>query len=115
MKKIPFLLSVLFLSLPVWMQAQEKGFVLKGCLPGMRDGVKVALLNSENLSSETIVETTAKNGCFELRGKVAHPILCTLTTNNLDLLAQYAPPIRILSTPILSGGRTLPSFWIMPR
>ena len=91
MKKIPFLLSVLFLSLPVWMQAQEKGFVLKGCLPGMRDGVKVALLNSEDLSSETIVETTAKNGCFELRGKVAHPILCTLTTNNLDLLAQYAP------------------------
>ena len=90
MKKIPFLLSVLLLSLPAMTQAQEKGFVLKGCLPGMRDGIKVALLSSENLSSETIVETTVKNGCFELRGKVAHPILCTLTTNNLDLLAQNA-------------------------
>lgn len=90
MKKIPFLLSVLLLSLPAMTQAQEKGFVLKGCLPGIRDGVKVALLSSEDLSSETIVETTVKNGCFELRGKVAHPMLCTLTTNNLDLLAQNA-------------------------
>ena len=64
MKKIPFLLSVLFLSLPVWMQAQEKGFVLKGCLPGMRDGVKVALLGNHrrNNGKERMLRTAGKSG-----------------------------------------------------
>lgn len=32
-----------------------------------------------------------KERMLRTAGKVAHPILCTLTTNNLDLLAQYAP------------------------
>lgn len=84
MKQILFCL-MLSASVFATTQAQQKGFVIKGCLPGMKDGVNVALVSDENRDKGVIAETTAKNGCFELRGKVEHPELCTLTTNNLAL------------------------------
>lgn len=68
--------------------AQEKAFVLKGCIPGMKDGIDVAILANEDSSYDVIAETKVKNGCFELRGKVDHPFLCTLTTNNLGLIEK---------------------------
>ena len=79
--------------------AQEKGFVIKGRIPGMPDGVKVSLLAAEKdlLGGEnsTLVETTVKNGYFELRGKVDAPLLCTLITNNQMLhLKDTSCPIN---------------------
>lgn len=79
--------------------AQEKGFVIKGRIPGMPDGVKVSLLAAEKdlLGGEnsTLVETTVKNGYFELRGKVDAPLLCTLITNNQMLhLKDTSCPIK---------------------
>lgn len=73
--------------------SQEKGFLMKGCIPDMPDGVRVTLLTAEESgsagkSSTTLAETTVKNGCFELRGKVEHPLLCTLVTNNQLLRAK---------------------------
>lgn len=65
---------------------QEKGFVLKGCIPGMKDGITVTLLSAEEETGEVIAETTVKDGCFELNGELDHPLLCTLITNNLELL-----------------------------
>lgn len=87
MKKLSLFLFSLFLGLPL-LQAQERGFVLKGCVPGMKDGVNVALLSEEDSLFAIIAETKIKDGCFELRGKVKHPIKCTMTTNNLDMVEQ---------------------------
>lgn len=67
-------------------QAQQGGFVIKGTLPGIKDGVSVAVLAGEDRSQGTLAETTAKDGRFELHGSVRRPQLCTLITNNLGLV-----------------------------
>lgn len=74
---------------PSW--AQRSGFVLKGEVKGMRDGVNVALLVRDSVS-RTLAETVAKNGKFELRGTVEHPCRATLITNNLELVGKYNLP-----------------------
>lgn len=83
--------SIIFIGLlSIWQiaQAQEKGFVIKGCFPGMKNGINVALLTAEEAPSETLAETTVQNGCFELKGRMEHPMLCTLITNNLSMLPE---------------------------
>lgn len=81
------LFSILFMAGTVAMTAQAQGgsFVIKGYLPGIKDGVNVAVLPDENRGAGILAETTAKDGRFELRGSVEHPQLCTLVTNNLEL------------------------------
>lgn len=66
-------------------QAQQRGFVIRGSLPGIKDGVSVSVLSEERRNAGVIAETKAKNGSFELRGTLPHPELCTLMTNNLEL------------------------------
>ena len=66
--------------------AQE--FTLEGRVPGMRDGVNVALL----CNHKTLVKTRVKDGAFRLRGSVARPEVGTLVTNNLDLVQQHGWP-----------------------
>lgn len=70
------------------LHAQDKGFIIKGCIPGMKDGISVALLNSEDGVKTILAEDTVRNGCFVLKGKVAHPTLCCLLTNNLRLISD---------------------------
>ena len=85
------LLCSLFLCL-LCVQAQERGFVLKGCLLGAKDGITIALMAEEDSLFKVLAETKMKGDCFELRGEVKHPILCTLTTNNLDLVTANGWP-----------------------
>jgi len=83
--------------------ARAKGFVMKGCIPGMKDGVSVSLIDSESREFGTLAETFVKDGCFELRGKVERPLLCTFITNNLALVSEKQWPsdsIRWTYTPV---------------
>ena len=84
-KTVLFLFSILLCAA---LRAQEQEFVIRGVIPGMADGIRVALLSAEGLSHETLAETEAKDGRFELRGKVDSPLLCTLVTNNLGILSE---------------------------
>jgi len=52
----------------------------------MPDGLTVGLIIDENQSFSQLDSTIVKDGQFVLRGKVEHPMICTLTTNNLSLL-----------------------------
>ena len=69
-----------------FVSAQE--FTLEGRVPGMRDGVNVALL----CNHKTLAETRVKDGAFRLRGSVVRPEVGTLVTNNLDLVQQHGWP-----------------------
>ena len=96
------IISLLLSFVGLGVSAQEKGFVIKRQIPGMKDGIKVSLLTAETAPSEVIVETTVKNGCFELRGQVEGPMLCTLITNNLALVSDQdeTEKIRWTYTPV---------------
>ncbi|OJU50571.1 MAG: hypothetical protein BGN96_08490 [Bacteroidales bacterium 45-6] len=83
MKRIITIIVLLVLLKPC-VEAQNKGFTLEGCIPGMKDGIVVALLSAEDNERPTLAEDTVRNGCFKLRGSVPHPTLCTLITNNLE-------------------------------
>lgn len=52
----------------------------------MPDGLTVGLITDETQGFTQLDSTIVKDGEFVLKGKVAHPMLCTLTTNNLSLL-----------------------------
>ncbi len=52
----------------------------------MPDGLTVGLIIDENQSFSQLDSTIVKDGQFVLKGKVEHPTICTLTTNNLSLL-----------------------------
>ncbi|OKZ19197.1 MAG: hypothetical protein BHV81_06185 [Butyricimonas synergistica] len=101
MKRL-IIISLLLSFVGAGVSAQEKEFVIKGQIPGMKDGIHVSLLTAETVSSEVIVETTVKNGCFELRGRVESPMLCTLITNNLALVSglDETEKIRWTYTPV---------------
>ena len=68
--------------------ASAQEFTIEGRVPGMRDGVSVALL----CNHETLAETRVKDGVFRLQGSVARPEVGTLVTNNLDLVQQHGWP-----------------------
>ena len=57
------IISLLLSFVGAGVSAQEKVFVIKGQIPGMKDGINVSLLTAETASSEVIVETTVKNCC----------------------------------------------------
>ena len=55
--RIKIFILALFISLNLW--AQKEGFVIRGYIPGMPDGVKVTLMEKEGKRStkaETIVK-----------------------------------------------------------
>ena len=69
----------------------QQTFRIHGKVKGLKAGVEIGLLSSEDMSSEEIATATVqKNGEFFLEGHVDHPMLCTLTTNNLALLGDKA-------------------------
>ena len=45
--RIKIFILALFISLNLW--AQKEGFVIRGYIPGMPDGVKVTLMEKEGL------------------------------------------------------------------
>ena len=68
--------------------ASAQEFTIEGHVPGMRDGVSVALL----CNHETLAETRVKDGAFRLQGSVARPEVCTFITNNMELVQQHGWP-----------------------
>ena len=66
----------------------QKEFIIKSEIPGIKDGIVVGLMTAEDSENKEIAVDTVKNGKFTLRGKLDHPTLCTLTTNNLNLLGN---------------------------
>lgn len=72
-------------------EAERQTFCIHGAIPGLPAGVEIGLLNAEDQNADEIAKTTVqKEGEFWLEGKVEHPMLCTLTTNNLALLGEQA-------------------------
>ena len=100
MKKACLPIILLALLCP-FLRAQGEGFILRGRIAGMPDGVSVALLTGEELPSRTLAETTVRKGRFELRWKLDHPTVCTLITNNLGLVSKdSALPVCWTYTPV---------------
>ena len=95
------LLFLIFLCTGI--SAQEKEFVIRGQIPGMRDSIAVSLLTAEELPTNTICETVVKDGRFGLRGRVKGPILCTLITTNIASLAE-GEEIRWTYTPVFADN-----------
>lgn len=85
MKKIMF--SILSLLTALSMSAQEKGFTIQGNVPQLPDGISVGIGLAEDSITE-IATTTVKDGKFILKGKVKHPTLAMLSTNNLDMVVK---------------------------
>ena len=72
--RIKIFILALFISLNLW--AQKEGFVIRGYIPGMPDGVKVTLMEKEGKRS-TKAETIVKDERFELKGRVdLHGFIC---------------------------------------
>ena len=68
-------------------EAERQAFCIHGTIPGLAAGVEIGLLNAEDRNADEIAKTTVqKEGEFWLEGKVEHPVLCTLTTNNLSMI-----------------------------
>lgn len=83
MRKIVSILA-LFTALTV---SAQRGFIIKGNVPSLSDGTEVGIGLTEDSITE-IATATVKNGKFELRGKVDHPTIGILSTNNLKLIEQ---------------------------
>lgn len=67
--------------------AQTKGgFVITSDIPDLPDGIEVELETAEGSNYDEVARTTVQNGKFQLVGKLSHPTLCTLSTNNYKLL-----------------------------
>lgn len=64
----------------------KKGFVITSDIPDLPDGIEVELETAEGSNYDEVARTTVKDGKFELVGKLTHPTLCTLSTNNYKLL-----------------------------
>src|SRR5574344_327750 len=58
---------------------QTVGFVISGNIPGIKNGVKVQLLNKEKVESRTFLASGVTKGTsFRLVGRVSSPTLCQL-------------------------------------
>lgn len=65
-------------------------YVIRGSFPGLQDGMSVRLVNTESRSDDDkiLATDTVRNGRFELRGKVASPLMCNLWISNKNLVAD---------------------------
>lgn len=106
MKK--YIIGILISLISTTSIAQKK-FIIKSEIPGIKDGIVVGLITAENSENKEIAVDTVKNGKFIIRGKLSHPTLCTLTTNNLNLLGndQDAEKIRWTYTTIFVSDTTM--------
>lgn len=71
--------------------AQEKGFVIRGNVPSLPDGTVVSVGLVEDSITEEAVDTV-RAGRFELRGRIAHPMLAMFSTNNLNIVEKRNLP-----------------------
>ena len=70
-------------------EAERQTFCIHGTIPGLKAGVEIGLLNAEDKDAGEIAKATVqKEGEFWLEGAVEHPVLCTLTTNNLAMIEE---------------------------
>lgn len=70
-------------------EAERQTFCIHGTIPGLVAGVEIGLLNAEDKNADEIAHAVVqKDGEFWLEGKVEHPTLCTLITNNLALVEE---------------------------
>lgn len=87
--RIKIFILALFISLNLW--AQKEGFVIRGYIPGMPDGVKVTLMEKEGKRS-TKAETIVKDERFELKGRVESPqafmLIANIIINRNDMRAE---------------------------
>lgn len=93
MKRIAlFLCLLLSFALMSWGQHSAKRtaqFVITGNIPGMKDGVKVKLINFENHNRQQPIATTVvRNHAFRLTGTVNSPMLCQLCIDDKAKLAS---------------------------
>ena len=87
MRKIFLILSLCLGCLSVGAQVQ-RGFVIKGEV-NLPDGYSVGLCCHPDTSFSTeVADGWIKDGKFELKGRLNHPLTGTLMTNNLDLVAK---------------------------
>lgn len=63
-------------------EQRTDGFVLKGNIPGLEDGMTVKLRNIEKEKAVLVASDTVRKGGFELRGNVDMPTLCELIVTN---------------------------------
>ena len=90
-KPLSFLsLTLCALLLTGCAEPERQSFSIHGTIPGLPAGVEIGLLDAEDRagSSEIATATVQKDGEFLLEGRVEHPLLCTLTTNNLAMLGD---------------------------
>jgi thiol-disulfide isomerase/thioredoxin len=85
MKKLKTLLSLVLLCVATSVLAQQQDFVIRSDMKGLPDGLAVGLLSEEGSTAE-LANDTVRGGHFVLRGRLAHPMYCTLVTNNLGIL-----------------------------
>jgi thiol-disulfide isomerase/thioredoxin len=83
MKKIISLSFILLLG-TLLCSAQEKNFIISGQV-NLPDGTDVSISQMEDTMVE-LATTQVKDRHFVLRGKVAHPVVGLLATNNLQLV-----------------------------
>lgn len=92
MNKIFLIISLFLGALSAGAQG-EKGFVIKGEV-GLPDGYSVAVCcQTDTAFSVQIADGWIKDGRFELKGHLNHPLPGTLMTNNLDLVTKNNWPI----------------------
>ncbi len=68
---------------------QTVGFVISGNIPGIKNGVKVQLLNKEKVESRTFIASGVTKGTsFRLVGRVSSPTLCQLQISDKILKSK---------------------------
>ena len=67
--------------------AQTKNsFVITSDIPDLPDGIEVELETAEGSNYDEVARAVVQDGKFVLTGRLTHPTLCTLSTNNYKLL-----------------------------
>ena len=64
----------------------KKGFIITSDIPDLPEGIEVVLETAEGSNYDEVARAIVKDGKFEVVGRVTHPTLCTLSTNNYKLL-----------------------------
>ncbi len=86
MNKNNFILTALLLCGACAGRADE--YVVRGGMPGLKDGMTVKLRNVEKEKAVLLASDTVRNGRFELRGNIATPTLCELVVTNRSLVTE---------------------------
>ncbi len=85
MKRIIFTLLCTLCAYTTFAQTKN-GFVITSDIPDLPDGIEVELETAEGSNYDEVARAVVKDGKFVLTGRLTHPTLCTLSTNNYKLL-----------------------------